>query len=448
MRAALSRAPASSRPGARSGSPSTRPTSSSTWKTCRRSATGCSATGRSRAEVVQANGSAVLVLNCGSSSVKLALVDPATGRRSMTALGERVGGEDVVVHIGREARTSSSVPSDPSHHGVVRHLLEHLTADERKAVVAVGHRVVHGGRRFTESVVLDDAVMTRLRGLVDLAPLHLPANCAGIDAARAELPTIPQVAVFDTAFHHTMPPVAYHYAVPREWHDKHNVRRYGFHGTSHRYVSQRAAELLGRPLRDVRLVTLHLGNGCSATAVRDGMSVDTTMGMTPLEGLVMGTRSGDVDPGMLGYVGDRLGLDLAGVLDQLNTRSGLLGLSMLSNDMRTLSEAANKGSAAAALAIDVFCYRAAKAVGALAVALGRLDAVVFTGGIGEHSVHVRSTLLGHLGVLGLREDAAANRAHGRRTGGRVSAEGHDVTALVMPTDEELVIARDTRELVL
>jgi acetate kinase len=395
---------------------------------------------------VTGTASSVLVLNCGSSSVKIALVDPSSGSRTLTGLGERVGGDDAIVHIRREGHETSSAPSDPSHRGVVAHLLDSLAADERSSIAAVGHRVVHGGRRFVESVLVDDGVMARLRGLVDLAPLHLPANCAGIEAARAELPTTPHVAVFDTAFHHTMPPVAYHYAVPREWHDDHNVRRYGFHGTSHRYVSERAAELLGRPLDSLRLVTLHLGNGCSATAVRDGVSVDTTMGMTPLEGLVMGTRSGDIDPGMLGYIAERLGLDLVGVLEQLNTRSGLLGLSKISNDMRTLSVAAHNGSAAAALAIDVFCYRVAKAVGALTVALGRLDAVVFTGGIGEHSVHVRSAVLGHLKVFGLQEDTAANHDHGRSSGGRVSAEGR-VTALVVPTDEELVIARDTRGLV-
>jgi acetate kinase len=242
-----------------------------------------------------------------------------------------------------------------------------------------------------------------------------------------------------------MPPRAYRYAVPAGWYSDHAVRRYGFHGTSHRYVSGRAAELLDRPLESLRMVTVHLGNGCSATAVHGGVSVDTTMGLTPLEGLVMGTRSGDVDPGLLGYMGDRLGLDLAGVLDELNTRSGLLGLSDVSNDMRTVEEAAGNGSAAAALAIEVFCYRAAKAIGALAVALGGLDAVVFTGGIGEHSATVRSATLAHLGLLGIDVDATANAAHGGRTGGRISGAG-SVPVLVVPTDEELVIARDTREL--
>jgi acetate kinase len=387
----------------------------------------------------------VLVLNCGSSSVKFALIEPASGFRALTGLGERVGGEDAVVHIRRHGEETSSAPSDVSHHGVVAHLLRELTPDERSSIAAVGHRVVHGGRQFSESVVIDDSVKSALKRLVPLAPLHLPANRAGIEATLATLPGVPQVAVFDTAFHQTMPPVAYHYAVPREWYEEYAVRRYGFHGTSHRYVSARAADLLDRPLSELRMVTLHLGNGCSAAAVRDGASVDTTMGMTPLEGLVMGTRSGDVDPGLLGYIADRLHLDLDGVLNELNTRSGLLGLSGISNDMRTVCDAARNGSQEAMLAVEVFCYRAAKAVGALAVALGRLDALVFTGGIGEHSLDVRSAVLGHLGVLGLREDAAANVDHGRHTRGRVSEPG-PTTALVVPTDEELLIAQDTRRL--
>jgi acetate kinase len=346
------------------------------------------------------------------------------------------------VHLDRGGRGETSAPADRSHRGVVSHLLGSLTADERAGLVGVGHRVVHGGTRFAASVVVDDEVLARLHELTGLAPLHLPANCAGIEAARSELPDLVQVAVFDTAFHQTMPEVAYRYAVPGSWYAEHDVRRYGFHGTSHRFVAERAAEMLDRPLTSLRMVTVHLGNGCSATAVRDGRSVDTTMGLTPLEGLVMGTRSGDVDPGLLGYIARRLELDLDAVLDALNTRSGLLGLSGLSNDLRTVSEAAAQGSAAARLAVDVFCYRAAKAVAALSVPLGRLDAVVFTGGIGEHSGEVRSNVMGHLAVLGVHEDRTANLDHGRTTGGRVSAEG-PVACLVVPTDEELVIARDT-----
>jgi acetate kinase len=288
---------------------------------------------------------------------------------------------------------------------------------------------------------VDDSVLAELRELTELAPLHLPANIAGLEAARQALPDTAQVAVFDTAFHQSMPPVAYRYAVPQAWWE-HGVRRYGFHGTSHRYVSQAAADLLGRPLAELRMVTLHLGNGCSATAIQHGVSIDTSMGLTPLEGLVMGTRCGDLDPGVLGYIGHRLGLDLDRLLKELNTRSGLLGLSGLSNDMRTLCQAARDGSAAAALAIDVFCYRTAKTVGALAVALGGLDLLVFTGGIGEHVTEVREAVLSRLGVLGLRLDPSANLEHGRTTAGRISELG-EVIAMVVATDEELLIARDT-----
>jgi acetate kinase len=391
------------------------------------------------------SGGFVLVLNCGSSSVKLALVDPVTGARRLTGLAERVGSSDAVVRLRRDTDEESSTPDDPSSRGALAHLLGSLTDAERADLVGVGHRVVHGGSRFSASVVLDDATLADLSGLVDLAPLHMPANLLGIEGARELLPELVQVAVFDTAFHQTMPPVAYRYAVPRDWYDEHHVRRYGFHGTSHRFVSARAAEVLGRPLEELRLVTLHLGNGCSAAAVLGGVSIDTTMGLTPLEGLVMGTRSGDVDPGLLGYIAERLDLDVDGVIDALNTRSGLLGLSGLSNDMRTVCDAAAQGSEAARLAVDVFCYRAAKSVGALAVALGGLDALVFTGGIGEHAVEVRRLVLSHLAVLGLQEDPDANAADGARTHGRVSRPG-DRVAIVVPTDEELLIARDTAEL--
>jgi acetate kinase len=388
----------------------------------------------------------VLVLNCGSSSVKAALVDPTTADRTLTALAERVGTSDATLRLRRGTDESTVEPGDGTHSDVVGAILAALTDDERAVIGGVGHRVVHGGRRFAASVPIDDDVLAALEELTDLAPLHLPANLAGIEAARTQLPALSHVAVFDTAFHQTMPPVAYRYAVPTEWYEQHHVRRYGFHGTSHRFVSARAAELLHRPLSSLAMVTLHLGNGCSAAAVRNGESVDTTMGLTPLEGLVMGTRSGDIDPGALGYVAGRLGLDLPGVLDVLNTRSGLLGLSGVSNDMRTLDTASRGGSTDAALAVEVFCYRAAKAVGALAVALGRLDAVVFTGGIGERDDGARDAILRQLAVLGVHLDGAANSEHGYGYGGRVSTVDSPVVALVVPTDEELIIARDTAEL--
>lgn len=394
----------------------------------------------------------VLVLNCGSSSVKFAVIDPATGARLVHGLGERLGSPEAVLHLhrGEDRRKSHATPGG-THRDVVAQVLEIVQGPGGVDIAGVGHRVVHGGARFTASVRIDDDVLDGIRAVCDLAPLHVPANLAGIEAVTRALPDLPQIAVFDTAFHATMPPRAYRYAVPQAWYDEHAVRRYGFHGTSHRYVAERAAVLLGRPPRSLRLVTAHLGNGCSATAVRDGVSVDTTMGLTPLEGLVMGTRSGDVDPGLLGYVGDRLGLGLAEVLDALNTRSGLLGLSGTASDLRSVSEAArpgngSAGSEAARLALEVFCYRLAKHVAALVVPLERLDVLVFTGGIGENSAEVRSRVLGSLAFLGLEEDTAANAVHGRDTDGRVSQEGA-VLSLVVPTDEELVIARDTAELV-
>jgi acetate kinase len=383
----------------------------------------------------------VLVVNCGSSSVRLALLDPNTGRRQLTGTAERVGSSEATGCVRRDGDEHRVATGDGSYQAVLAQLLAALTDTERAGLAGVGHRVVHGGQRFTASTRVDDSVLAELRELTELAPLHLPANIAGLEAARQALPDTAQVAVFDTAFHQSMPPVAYRYAVPQAWWE-HGVRRYGFHGTSHRYVSQAAADLLGRPLAELRMVTLHLGNGCSATAIQHGVSIDTSMGLTPLEGLVMGTRCGDLDPGVLGYIGHRLGLDLDRLLKELNTRSGLLGLSGLSNDMRTLCQAARDGSAAAALAIDVFCYRTAKTVGALAVALGGLDLLVFTGGIGEHVTEVREAVLSRLGVLGLRLDPSANLEHGRTTAGRISELG-EVIAMVVATDEELLIARDT-----
>jgi acetate kinase len=386
-----------------------------------------------------APGSAVLVLNAGSSSLKVALLDPATGARSLSALGERLGGSDARLQLDG---TTRDLPG-AGHEQVLTAVMQDL---DTAGIAGVGHRVVHGGERFSASVLVDDDVLAAVEQVSALAPLHNPPGLATIAAARALLPDVPHVAVFDTAFHATVPPSAHRYAVPQEWYERYGVRRYGFHGTSHRYVSARAAELLGRPPEDARVVVAHLGNGCSATAVRDGVSVDTTMGLTPLEGLVMGTRSGDVDPGLFAYLGRVAGLDADAVTAALNGASGLLGLSGTSNDMRAVEQAATAGDERAALALDVFTARLAKAVGALAVPLERLDALVFTGGIGEHSTPVRSRTLARLGVLGLAEDPEANARHGRDTGGRISPPGPTV-ALVVPTDEELMIARDTAALV-
>jgi len=391
-------------------------------------------------------GPPVLVLNCGSSSVKFAVVDPADGHRAVSGLAERVGTDDVVVQVRHGDGTTDVRPRGSTHADVLAAVLGALDPTLIRTVHGVGHRVVHGGHRFTESVLVDDEVLAGLREVAPMAPLHAPANVAGIEAAAAALPGVAQVAVFDTAFHHTLPPKAYRYAVPAEWYAEHGARRFGFHGISHRYVAGRAAEVLGRPLGELRLVTAHLGNGCSASAVRGGVSVDTTMGFTPLEGLVMGTRSGDVDPGLLGFLAPRLGLDLDGLVTALNTRSGLTGLSGRGNDVREIVAGADAGDEACALALELFAYRLAKAVAALTVPLRGLDAVVLTGGIGEHSARVRALLMAELAVLGVAEDPAANRDHGRATGGRVST-GDGPVVLVVPTDEEVLIARDTAAVV-
>lgn len=384
---------------------------------------------------------AILVINAGSSSLKVAVIDPVNGTRRLSALAERLGGDGATLKVGRD---TAQPLTDATAAGALGALAPHLSGPDLK-LHGVGHRVVHGGERFTAATLIDDAVVAGISDCARLAPLHNPANVSGISAARAAFPQLPQVAVFDTAFHQSMPEVAWRYAVPEAWYRVHGVRRYGFHGTSHRYVAARAAELLGRPLGDLKLVTAHLGNGCSACAIDGGRSLDTTMGLTPLEGLVMGTRSGDLDPGILAHIATETGQDIAAVTKVLNRDSGLLGLSGLSNDLRTLQEAAANGHAGADLAIAVFCYRLAKAIAALTVALGQLDALVFTGGIGEHSVLVRARTLARLGFLGLVEDPTANAAHGPDHG-RISLPGK-TQALVVPTDEELLIARDTAALI-
>jgi len=393
-------------------------------------------------------GRLVLVLNSGSSSVKFALLSAGTGERLMAGLGERLGTPEAVLRVQQfpAAAVAERLPGG-GHRAVVARVLDILAAAHPGAdLLGAGHRVVHGGERFTSSIRVDDSVLAAVRSCSHLAPLHNPANLAGIEAVRSVLPDLPQVAVFDTAFHQTMPPRAFRYAVPEEWYTDHGVRRYGFHGISHRFVSEQAAAMLGRSPRELRLITAHLGNGCSATAVRDGVSVDTTMGLTPLEGLVMGTRSGDVDPGMLGYLAERTGMDAGQLIRALNVDSGLQGLSGVGNDMRAIEAAAAAGNERARLALEVFVHRLCKAIAGLVVELERLDALVFTGGIGENSAVVRGRVLSRLGFLGLAEDSEANAGHGRDTAGRVSLPG-PVVALVVPTDEELLIARDTARVI-
>jgi acetate kinase len=350
----------------------------------------------------------VFVLNVGSATVKHALIDVADGRRLAGGLAD-----DVAAALA-----------------------------DRPAVLAVAHRVVHGGERFRAPVVVDDAVLAQLHELAVLAPLHNPANVAGIEEARRVWPDVPQVAVFDTAFHHTLPPHAFTYAVPRDWALRHGVRRYGFHGTSYAYVSRAAARHLGRPLADTRLIVLHLGNGASAAAIAGGRSVDTSMGLTPLEGLVMGTRSGDVDPALVLHLRRTAGLSVDEIDGLLNTGSGMLALAG-DGDMRAVHRRIAAGEAGAELALEVYCYRVRKYVGAYLAALGGADAVVFTGGVGEHDAVVRARSLAGLDELGIAVDAERNAA-GATT---ISPSGARVAVLVVPTDEELEMATQAAALV-
>ncbi len=389
-----------------------------------------------------------LVLNCGSSSLKFALLDPDTRELQLSGLAERLGLEGASLRLDRAGERRTVDLAGGAHAAALERLLAELTGlGLPGGVTAVGHRVVHGGEHFSAPALITPEVLEAIRECVPLAPLHNPANIAGIEAAQAAFPDAAQVAVFDTAFHQTMPPVAYRYAVPEAWYRQHGVRRYGFHGTSHAYVAQEAAGMLGRPLDDLNLITAHLGNGSSVCAVAGGRSVDTSMGLTPLEGLVMGTRSGDVDPGMHDYVARQAGLSLSEVTGALNRESGLLGLSGLSSDMRELEEAAGRGHEGARLALDVFVYRLAGTVARMAAALGRVDGLVFTGGIGENSSYVRAATLERLGVLGFALDEAANAAAVRGRSGRITREG-TLPALVVNTNEELMIARQTREVTL
>lgn len=314
--------------------------------------------------------------------------------------------------------------------------------NDTSEIDAVGHRVVHGGEEFTGSVVITDEVIASIEHFADLAPLHNPPNLTGIRAAMHKLPNIPQVACFDTAFHATIPQVAYTYALPYELYKEFGIRRYGFHGTSHRYVARRAAQLVGKDKYEVNCITAHLGNGCSITAVREGRSVDTSMGLTPLEGLVMGTRSGDFDPAVLFHLADR-GYDVAALNKLCNKQSGLLGLSGESNDMRTLTEKAAAGNRRAQLAIDVFCYRIRKYIGMYAAVLGRVDAVVFTGGIGENAAEVRDAACSDLENLGIVLDSDRNSSTVGRREGPITTPGSRTQVLVIPTDEEAAIAADT-----
>jgi acetate kinase len=400
--------------------------------------------------------SPILVINSGSSSLKFALIQAGSGRVVQQGLAERLGTEQAHLRTttfdgdgagaGKARDAETSLPG-AGHARALEEILGHLQLGQGGLPpAAVGHRVVHGGETFSASVVLDDGAIEQIRACNDLAPLHNPANVLGIEIARRQFPALKHVAVFDTAFHQTLPRKAFTYAVPYDLYERFRVRRYGFHGTSHAFVAAEAARLIGKPIEELQLVTAHLGNGCSGCAIKGGRSVDTTMGLTPLEGLVMGTRSGDVDPNLHQYLADQTGRSLADITELLNRESGLLGLSGTSNDMRTILQARDRGDARAALAVDVFCYRLAKALLGLGAALDRIDAVVFTGGIGEHAAAIRAETLAQLGVLGAIVDPVRNASDGAGAGGRISADRSSLLSLVVPTNEELMIARETARL--
>lgn len=384
----------------------------------------------------------ILVINCGSSSIKFALVDPDQQAFAISGLAERLGSADAVLHWQRDGIKHSQAIAGDDHRAALAHLLQRVQEAIGGQLHGIGHRIVHGGEHFTSAQRLDDGVIAAIRAVAPLAPLHNPAGLLGIEAALALYPELPQVAVFDTAFHQTLPEHAFRYAVPEQLYRDHGVRRYGFHGTSHRFVSARAAELTGLAVDDSAWLVAHLGNGCSTCAVVNGQSRDTSMGLTPLEGLVMGTRSGDVDPNLHSHLSRTLGWSLEQIDRMLNHDSGLLGLSGLSNDMRSLEQACAEGHAGATLAIEVFCYRLAKSLAAMSCALPRLDGLIFTGGIGENSPLIRSKTVAHLSLLGLKLDEAANARCLRGVSGPIHAPDH-TRVLVVPTNEERQIALDT-----
>lgn len=401
----------------------------------------------------------ILVLNVGSSTLKFQLIDTGkdaiagdSDRRLARGQIERIGGEAIMTLEAAEASPVRTTAPLRDHAAAIERVMTWITSEESGVPIAsvaeieaVGHRVVHGGEQFSHSIRIDDAVRRALEDLIDLAPLHNPHNLRGIAAARAVLgPGIPQVAVFDTAFHQTLPEVAYLYAIPYQLYRRYRVRRYGFHGTSHRYVAYRYRQLTGTGRDATNIITVHLGNGASACAIVAGNSVDTSMGFTPLEGLVMGTRSGDLDPAIIDFVAEKEGHSLRDVETLLNKQSGLLGVSGLTADMRELlAEEREHGDRRARLAIDLFCYRAKKYLGAYLAAMNGAAAIVFTGGIGENSAEVRARICDDLDWLGIVVDDARNAATTAGKEGRVDRDGSRVQLWVIPTDEELLIARDT-----
>jgi acetate kinase len=398
----------------------------------------------------------VLVLNCGSSSLKFQLIETDLQRiESETdevladGMVEKIGqAESIVAYSNCKGDKVKENAVVLEHSTAVEVLLQHLThakhgvIEKIEDIGAVGHRVVHGGESFSESAVIDGPVFDKIRECVALAPLHNPPNILGYEVASQVLPNIPHVAVFDTAFHQTMPSFAYMYALPYSLYERFAIRRYGFHGSSHRYVVQRLAKLTKKSLEGTKVITVHIGNGCSMAAVKDGKSVDTSMGMTPLEGLVMGTRAGDIDPAIVLFLMEKENLELSQANNLLNKHSGLLGISGFANDMRELEKAASEGHERARLAIDIFCYRIRKYIGAYAATLGGVDHVIFTAGIGQHSTLIRRKCCEGLGFLGLEFSDERNESLNHKEG-EITTDAAHAKAWIIPTNEELVIARDT-----
>jgi len=396
----------------------------------------------------------VLVINAGSSSLKYQLLNPETGDLLAKGLCERIGIDGKFTYKpqlpGKEKQDAVDVAM-PTHNEAIQTVLNALV-DPKNGVVgsmkeidAVGHRVVHGGEKFAKSVLITDEVMKAIEECNPLAPLHNPANIIGIKACQALMPGVPMVAVFDTAFHQTMPPVAYTYALPYEYYEKDAVRRYGFHGTSHKYVASRAADMLGKPIESLKIISCHLGNGSSVTAIDGGKSVDTSMGFTPLAGVPMGTRSGDLDAGILEYLMNQYGMDIHEMLNILNKKSGVQGVSGVSSDFRDLGAAAAEGNKRAALAVDMFNYGVKKYIGAYAAAMGGVDAIIFTAGVGENDAKQRMAIASGLEFMGVKMDEDANNVRGEER--VISAADSKVKVLLIPTNEELMIAMDTASLV-
>ncbi len=394
----------------------------------------------------------VLVINCGSSSLKYQLIDSQTEAVLAKGLCERIGIDGRLVYQKAGLDKEVTEAAMPTHKQAIQLVLDALVNPSTGAIAdlsaidAVGHRVVHGGEKFATSTVLTDEVIAVIEECNDLAPLHNPANLIGIRACQELMPNVPMVAVFDTAFHQTMPDVAYMYGLPYEYYEKYSVRRYGFHGTSHSYVSKRAADILGKDYADLKTIVCHLGNGASICAVNKGKSVDTSMGLTPLEGLIMGTRSGDVDPSILDFIAQKENLTLSEVMNVLNKKSGVEGVSGVSSDFRDLAAAAAEGNDRARLAIDAFAYRVVKYIGAYAAAMNGVDVICFTAGLGENDATTRAKIMSNLEYLGIKVDEEANKA-ARGEEGVISTADSKVTVLAIPTNEELAICRETVALV-